>query len=338
MFRTWYSASQIYTTIVIIFASSGMDLYFVPRWSVLAVLGWVGSLVKVKRWLWYPRWKTIISIFMFRFSNEVFSQEWLGNREKAELSGSHLLERCLVEIWPSTWGSDEVMILPYQLYSVLMTFVRKGRPISTPQKSTCSPPWDLYCPGCHTHERIEGNGGVENVANSWGILSITGRHFGKKSSNHIPRMWRWWCVIRCSWKHTWFNSVRRYLFAHLPRDILLELVAELYLRLHDAKLSLLPVHSGAYKWKKSIQGMVKGVVPDPGTRLFTVSLFIYINRASWANKCTKIDGKKHLIAHSLGKKYIIYINYMFPITHSEKKTTEFSLPPWGLFDFHLLFS
>ena len=47
MFRTWYSASQIYTTIVIIFASSGMDLYF-------------------------------------------------------------------------------VMILPYQLYSVLMTFVRKG--------------------------------------------------------------------------------------------------------------------------------------------------------------------------------------------------------------------
>ena len=54
-----------------------------------------------------------------------------------------------------------------------------------------------------------------------------------------------------------FNSVRRYLFAHLPRDILLELVAKLYLRLHDAKLSLLPVHSGA-----SI-GMVKGGGPGP---------------------------------------------------------------------------
>ena len=42
MFRTWYSASQIYTTIVIIFASSGMDLYFVPRWSVVAVNDWTG--------------------------------------------------------------------------------------------------------------------------------------------------------------------------------------------------------------------------------------------------------------------------------------------------------
>ena len=49
MFRTWYSASQIYTTIVIIFASSGMDLYFVPRCFSLR-LPELGTLRLVKNW------------------------------------------------------------------------------------------------------------------------------------------------------------------------------------------------------------------------------------------------------------------------------------------------
>lgn len=135
MFRTWYSASQIYTTIVIIFASSGMDLYFVPRWlekaGKISRTDWAGVGILV---VWYPKgW------------NHEVSAGWLGNRKRPSFR-NHLLERCLVEIWLWTMGSDEVMILPYQLYSVLMTFVRKGRPISTAQKSTCSPPWDRYCP------------------------------------------------------------------------------------------------------------------------------------------------------------------------------------------------
>ena len=61
-----------------------------------------------------------------------------------------------------------------------------------------------------------------------------------------------------------FSCVRRYLFAHLPRDILLELVAELYLRLHDAKLSLLPVDSGA-KIHDQSKGMMLDSDPFPAS-------------------------------------------------------------------------
>ena len=76
--------SQIYTTIVIIIAGPGMDLYFVPASFASGVLMW-------------------------SFSEMQLAQDCV----------------CLHS------GTPEVMILPYQLYSVLMTFVRKGRRIGT---------------------------------------------------------------------------------------------------------------------------------------------------------------------------------------------------------------
>ena len=85
MFRTWYSMSQIYTTIVIIIAGPGMDLYFVPHLH-LASSGILKS-----------------------FSEMQLAQDCVYLNS----------------------GTPEVMILPYQLYSVLMTFVRKGRRIGT---------------------------------------------------------------------------------------------------------------------------------------------------------------------------------------------------------------
>lgn len=187
MFRTWYSASQIYTTIVIIFASSGMDLYFVPRWlekaGKISRTDWAGVGILV---VWYPKgW------------NHEVSAGWLGNRKRPSFR-NHLLERCLVEIWLWTmgirWGHDPA--LPALLRSDDLCAERPA--------DLNGPKVDMFTtlgpilPHKNAHERIEGNEGVENVANSWGILSITGRHFGKKSSNHIPRIWWWWCVIRCS--------------------------------------------------------------------------------------------------------------------------------------------
>ena len=284
MFRTWYSASQIYTTIVIIFASSGMDLYFVPRWSVVAVNfrnDWTGlsrqsgegeaPLLFLFFWLWYPRWKTNLN-----FHVQVFHEVSAGWSEtgKGRAFGTIFWRGVL-------WRFDPQLGDQMRSWSCLTSSTpfwwplcgKAGRKF-TAQKSTWENWRQRRCRKCCQFLR--------NFKYSWSS-------FWKKSSNHIPRMWWWWCVIRCSWKHTcltllgvissrtchvtYFWSLwQSYICGFMMQNFRFFLCIQ-------ALKNENPVDS------RDGEG-VQGVVPYPGTRHI---VHLYLNRVSWAKKCTKIN-------------------------------------------------